>query len=187
MAYSIPEKEPETIVAGDRVRWKRTDLSDFPASEWTLTYYLRGSGAGHQYDIVADADGSDFEVDESPDDTASYQPGTYFVTAYVSQSGDRKHVWSGRIEVKANPVDITHPVDGRSHARRMVDAINATLENRATSDMQRYVFQAVGRSVDKIPLKELTDLLTYFENKVAQEDAANGVGKSGRILVRFSL
>ena len=36
--------EPEKLTAGVTWKWKKT-LSDYPASEWTLTYYLRKDGA----------------------------------------------------------------------------------------------------------------------------------------------
>ncbi len=36
--------EPEKLTSGVTWKWKKT-ISDYPASEWTLTYYLRKSGA----------------------------------------------------------------------------------------------------------------------------------------------
>ena len=32
--------EPEKLTSGVTWKWKKT-ISDYPASEWTLTYYLR--------------------------------------------------------------------------------------------------------------------------------------------------
>jgi len=37
---TIPTNEPSTIIAGDTWQWSRRDLSDYPASSWTLEYYL---------------------------------------------------------------------------------------------------------------------------------------------------
>ena len=36
--------EPEKLTSGVTWKWKKT-ISDYPASEWTLTYYLRKDGA----------------------------------------------------------------------------------------------------------------------------------------------
>ena len=36
--------EPEKLTSGVTWKWKKT-VSDYPASEWTLTYYLRKDGA----------------------------------------------------------------------------------------------------------------------------------------------
>jgi hypothetical protein len=36
--------EPGKLTSGVTWKWKKT-ISDYPASEWTLTYYLRKDGA----------------------------------------------------------------------------------------------------------------------------------------------
>ena len=36
--------EPEKLTVGVTWKWKKT-ISDYPASEWTLSYYLRKDGA----------------------------------------------------------------------------------------------------------------------------------------------
>ena len=44
MAAEPQDFEPEKLTAGVTWKWKKTH-SDYPASEWTLTYYLRKDGA----------------------------------------------------------------------------------------------------------------------------------------------
>jgi len=44
MAITIPETEPLEFYSGTTVKWKRTDLSDYPAPTWTLNYFLQKSG-----------------------------------------------------------------------------------------------------------------------------------------------
>lgn len=191
MAYTVPEIEPLRAYAGDRIQWKRTDLADFPASEWALTYYLRSDKAGGTIDIAATADADEFEVDVSTTDSASYTPGVYFWSAFVSKAGDRKLVAQGRLEILTNPSDVVMPTDGRSHARRTLDALQAVIERRATSDQQRYVWQAVGRSVDKMPIKDLLDFRNYYANLVAieedKEKISRGEATGRNVLVRFTL
>ena len=41
MAIIIPETEPLDFYSGETVKWKRTDLSDYPAPTWTLYYTLQ--------------------------------------------------------------------------------------------------------------------------------------------------
>lgn len=191
MAFTIPEIEPLIIVAGDRLQWKRTDLDDFPASTWTLTYYFRSNAPGGQIDIAATADGDNFEVDVTPDASALYTPGVYYWSAYVSQSGDRKLVGHGRLEITINPSDVTIPTDGRSHARRTLEALEAVIEKRATTDQQRYVLQAVGRSVDRMPIADVLKFRDYYVGLVRVEDQAasiaRGEGSGRNIFVRFNL
>ena len=40
MAITIPETEPLEFYLGETVKWKRTDLSDYPAPTWTLNYFI---------------------------------------------------------------------------------------------------------------------------------------------------
>jgi hypothetical protein len=44
------------VTAGVTWKWKKT-FSDYPASEWTLTYYLRKNGAtATSFNATADGD-----------------------------------------------------------------------------------------------------------------------------------
>jgi hypothetical protein len=61
------------------------------------------------------------------------------------------------------------------------------MKNRATHDQQRYVMQACGRSVDKVPIADLLKFRDYWLTQVlAEESAANG-GKGKNVLFRFNL
>lgn len=185
MAFIVPKTEPTQAIAGDRWQWSRT-FAEFPAGDWTLTYYLRGTGAGAQVDIAATSDGDDFSIDVPPDTTAGYVPGVYYWSAFVSQTGDRKLVGQGRIEVKQNPADITGPVDGRSQNRRIYDAICAVIEDRATTDHQQYVI--MGRSITRMPIDDLLKFRDYYAGLVNSEEATtSGSVNRKNILVRFNL
>ena len=56
MAITIPETEPLEFYSGETVKWKRTDLSDYPAPTWTLNYFLQKSGT--KIDFASAQDGS---------------------------------------------------------------------------------------------------------------------------------
>ena len=56
MAITIPETEPLEFYAGETVKWKRTDLSDYPAPTWILNYFLQKSGT--KIDFASSQDGS---------------------------------------------------------------------------------------------------------------------------------
>ena len=44
MAAESQSYEPEKLTAGMTWKWNKT-ISDYPATEWTLTYYLRINGS----------------------------------------------------------------------------------------------------------------------------------------------
>jgi len=51
----------------------------------------------------------------------------------------------------------------------MVETIRGILEGRASSDMESY--NIGGRSINKIPIQELADLLQRYEDKLKLEEA----------------
>ena len=66
--------EPEKLTSGVTWKWKKT-ISDYPASEWTLTYYLRKDGATAT-SFSAAADGDSYLVTVAAATTAAYAAGT---------------------------------------------------------------------------------------------------------------
>ena len=54
MAIIIPETEPLDFYSGETVKWKRTDLSDYPAPTWTLYYTLQKTGTRIQFNSSQD-------------------------------------------------------------------------------------------------------------------------------------
>lgn len=186
MAFQVPSTEPAEVSAGDRLQWTKT-LADFPPSEgWTLTYYLRANVPNGQIDLAAATSGTGYAVDVSPDTTAGYTPATYSWQAFVSKTGSRHQVGSGTLKVNPNFTEITEPYDGRSQARRILDAIDLVIEGRASSDVQRYVMQAVGRSVDKMTIADLLKFRDYWLTEVKKEEAmASGLYKKN-IFIRFT-
>ena len=70
--------EPEKLTSGVTWKWKKT-LSDYPASEWTLTYYLRKDGAtATSFSATAD---SDTLVTVAASTTSGYAAGVYDIIA----------------------------------------------------------------------------------------------------------
>ena len=77
MAITIPETEPLEFYSGTTVKWKRTDLSDYPAPTWTLNYFLQKSGT--KIDFASSQDGSTTGhlISLTPATTANYAVGLY--------------------------------------------------------------------------------------------------------------
>lgn len=143
--------EPGTITAGDSVSWTRT-LIDHPAPEWSLHYALFNAAANYSFDAVGG--GADHTVTLAAATTKPWEAGRYDWTAYVDNAaGDRSVVATGAVIVKPDPATGL-PYDARSHARKMLEAIEATIEKRATAQQLDLVRSAVGdRSGDLAPEK----------------------------------
>lgn len=131
MANTIPTTEPSQLRAGDTWAWRREDLGDYPASAWTLTYYFRSKTA--YFDVTATADGDAFSLTVAKATTASKGPGNYDWIAVVTSATERHEVDRGRVEVLPDYSEAA-ALDTRSFARKMLDAIEDALLNRASTD-----------------------------------------------------
>jgi len=186
MTAAIPSREPARLVVGDTWRWQRT-LDGYPASAWTLTYYVRGPNG--EFTIVAGADGDIHDVTVAKTTTSAYNAGAYSWTAVVDDGATQRFtVETGRlIELQLDPTKIGKGYDGRSHARRVLDAIEAVIEGRASKDQEEYSIE--GRSLKRTPLAELVKFRNRYVDLVRDEDAAarinSGLDGGGRIQVRF--
>lgn len=171
---TTPTTEPTELRAGDLWEWRREDLtSDYPASSWTLTYRFKNAAGG--FEVVAAADGDAFESSVAAATSAAIAAGVYAWQARASNGLLVHTVDTGETKVLPNlfATSASTASDQRTHARRTLEAIEAVIEGRATTDQQAY---AIGtRSLTRIPLPELLAFRDRYRMAVAREDQANGV------------
>jgi hypothetical protein len=185
--------EPTRIRAGDTWLWRREDLSDYPASSYTLKYRFKNEDGG--FEIVAQPDGDLFSVSVPFSTTGGFAAGSYSWQAVVEGVLGRFTVDSGTLVVDASLFsgDASTGVDTRSHARRALAAINAVIEKRATHVHEEYEIRlSEGGSWRRVKDTDWADLIkakAYYESLVASEqaseDAANGRPDKRRTFVRF--
>ena len=182
MATVIPTGEPLSLRIGNTWQWYR-DLSDYPASAWTLTYSLRN--AASKISFSASADGDRHLVSVAAATTAAYAAGIYSWIATVTDSTDRYEVGNGTITVAPN-LALDAVYDDRSHAKTVLDAIESVLEGRASTDAQTITHG--NRTPAKTPVAELLQLRSYYrreyEAELAAEKLAAGL-QTNRVQARF--
>jgi hypothetical protein len=179
----IPTFEPATIAAGDTAKWRR-ELPDYPASAgWTLTYTL--VRAAQRITFTASADGDLHLVNVAASTTTGWAAGSYTWRAQVSKAGEVYTVGTGTVLIRAN---FTTATDGRSHARKVLDAIEAVIEGRASSEVSYYMIG--GRQLRYMEPSELMGLRDRYRAEVAREEAAERVSRGlpdqRRVYVRFA-
>lgn len=186
--------EPAKIVAGDLVQWKRLasgitiPTGEVPkaSASWALTYSLVKSGV--RIAISASASGDDHLVSIPAATSAAYAAGVYAWQAYVTKSTERYLVDSGSIEVLANFAAATSGYDGRSHAAKVLDALKAKIESRATKDQEQMLVG--GQVVGQMPIHRLLEFYDRYKAEVANEQAAeriaNGLSTGRNVYVRFT-
>jgi hypothetical protein len=167
---------PPQIRAGDSVSW-RVRLPGYPAeSGWQLHYALRGPQG---IDIEAlEGEGGDYLVEVVAADSSGWQAGLYRWVAYVvGPAGQRLTKATGDLHIYPDLLALDGPEDMRSHARRMLDLIEAALEKRIPKDQQSYEID--GQRLDRIPIERLEALRIRYRREVAQE-SRRGNGPFGR-------
>lgn len=174
MAADIPTIEPAELRAGDTWKWTKS-LADYPASTpWTLKYRFKSAAGG--FEITASASGDDFSVNHAASSTAAYAAGTYDWVAWVEGGASEKYtVGTGVVEVLPDlrTGTATAALDVRSHARKVLDAIEAWIEGRDLG-VAEYEINVGGNSrrLKNIPMSDLIKLRNRYKAEVAAEDAA---------------
>lgn len=165
MAPTIPTSVPETIVAGDTVKFKRS-YADYPASEsWTAKLALRGVTTFA--DVEATVDGSEFlftipaTLSGSGNSTDELAAGTYHWDIFVEKAGERYTVERGTMGVLAN---LSAATTHQAHAEKMITILEAALSGRLTADIENYSIG--GRAVSKIPVKELKAMRAQYRHEL---------------------
>jgi hypothetical protein len=182
---TIPDTEPAILRVGDTWKWTRT-LDDYPAGTWTLKYRFKSAAGG--FEIVATASGTTHTITVAAATTAAFTAGAYTWTAWVEAGSEKFTVGDGSAELQPDyrAGTASTALDDRSHARKMLDAIEAWLEN---SDPGVAEYEIAGRKMRYIPTADLIKLRNKYTAEVQNETARNllakGLGGGRKIQFRI--
>jgi len=180
--------EPNELQLGDFWAWKKTDLSDdYPTASYSLSYEFNlvdGSTAAN-FTLTATESNDEYIIEAS--NTTSYTAGEYNWISYITRSSDsaRIKLSEGFTEIQQNYATTTSSV--RSHAKKVLDAIEAVIENRATMDQSS--MSIAGRSLSRLTVDELMTFRdrykTEYLKEVKQARIKNKKDSGNSIKVRF--
>ena len=181
---------PKQIRAGDKTTWIES-LYDYPATLYKLYFKLSGSA---QIPITASASGSDHIVTITKTISQNWAKGFYSYVGYVEEianTDNRTTLESGTIEILQNIVALTGTQEGRSFVRRMLEAIEATLENRATKEQKSLTAPGTAQpSLELLSHDELIRAYYKWKRAVADEERAEKIARGqdggGKYLFRFT-
>ena len=191
-AVNAPEGEPSEVVVGDFIQWKRSDLiADYPPAEYTATYIARITGGGASEIQILGTNynsGEAFLFTVSSTTSANFTPGYYHWQLEIVRNSDSNRIVVDRGAFTAI-VDLdVNGSDPRTHDEIMLTKIQALLEGRADGDVESYSIQ--GRSLTKIPIKELIEWERHYRQRVERykkkEDIKLGRKTDSTIKVRFT-
>lgn len=186
---NAPEGEPEEIVVGDFIQWKRSDIADdYPTSTgYTAEYVARITGGGSSEIKIPQAAGSTddyYLFTASSVTTSAFLPGKYHWQLEITQtsSGNRIVVDIGDFEFI--PDMDSNNADPRIHAEIMLTKIESLLQGKADSDVSNY--SIAGRSLTKMSFSELTDARDYYRQEIVkhENDALLKRGKRNGATIR---
>lgn len=170
---------PKSLIAGDT--WAFTlSFGDYPAPTWDATIYFENDA--QSFNAAASDSSTDHAFSIPFATTAGYKSGRYKYAVRVTDGTLSYVAAEGWLEVKPNPA-ATGNRDHRSWARRALDAVEATIEGRATDAQQSMTIR--DRSVSRYTLKELLDLRNTLREEVRSEEGQGG-GRGRTIGLRFS-
>jgi hypothetical protein len=187
---NAPEGEPEQVVVGDFIQWKRSDIvSDYPPSLYSAEYVARITGGGSNEIKLSSTEAEGYYLFTVPsDESASFLAGVYHWQLEITEtsSGNRLVVDTGDFTALVDLDD--NQADPRIHAERMIAKIETILEGKADSDVSNY--SIAGRSISKMTFDELTTARDKYRAELvshnAKERAKRGKSTGSTIKVRFS-
>jgi hypothetical protein len=174
------------LIAGDTYK-QNIYASEYDNTDgWEVVLKLVGpTGSPIPYSFTTTVvDATTYELRLGPEVTAAFGKGNYSYALVAMKdllpSGTDEHtIESGVLEVELR-ADLNFDTDLRTHARKVLDAINAVIEGRATKDQESYTI--AGRTLTRTPLRELLALQKTYEEKVMREEQ----GKlRNKLYVRF--
>ena len=185
---NYPSQVPVELQLGDFWAWKREDLSqDYPVAAYSLSYEfnLVDGATVANFTLTASESGDDYIIEESS--TTSYTKGNYNWVSYITRSSDsaRVKLEEGFVEIQDNYATTSASV--RSHAKIVLDAIEAVIENRATMDQSS--MSIAGRSLSRLSIDELLTFRDRYKaeylKEVKQLRIKNKRGSGNTIKVNF--
>jgi hypothetical protein len=177
----IPDVVPDHFPAGTTVKFTRT-LDDFqPSDGWGYTIYL--NGLTQKFSKAATVQSNIFQIEFSPADTASLIPGPFRYAERLVNDGSVDATLTGNtyditgdelvINIEPNVATSAAGVFNTFEEQQLA-VIEAVLAGRITSGIESY--QIAGRSVTKIPIKELMSLRGVLRSVIWRQNNPGQLG-----------
>jgi hypothetical protein len=126
---------------------------------------------------VADGDANVFTIAATT--TSGWAAGRYVLTEFVTNGSERYTLDSCDLQVLPDLASATTATDTRTHARKVLDAIEAWLESKAPT---AGAFEHAGIKIQNYPIADLLALRDRYRAEVRRETGGPG---AGRLLVRL--
>jgi len=173
---------PSSITAGTTLAFSLA-LTAYPAPGWSLTLILRGP---QSIDLASTPDGATHAFSADAATTGSWSPGDYWFSLRATDGTEVHELEDGTLTILPDLAAAAEGFDGRTHAERTLEAIEAVIEGRATKDQDSYRIN--NRELRRTSIEQLLKLRDVYRQEVRRLRAARkGRSTLGRqVLARFS-
>lgn len=178
---------PLEIAQGEMAVWKRS-LDEFSPDEWDAQYRIRGiAGTGAGFNVDGAEDEGDFLFEATAAQTATMSVTTYEWQLWVTNktaATETYQIEAGTFAVRRGfSAGTTTAVDTRSTAVQILEAIDAALLSRATSNQQEYEIStpAGSRKLKYLSVMDLKEARKMYAGIVARERMAERLRNGGSI------
>lgn len=189
MTPTVPTTEPTEFFQNTTVKWTKS-FADYPATTYTLKYYLLHTTPANNKTITAAASGTDFAITIPYATTATYTAGTYKWISVMETATEKFSIGEGEFIVKADPAGVA-TARVLTHNQTVLANINSVIEGTASTDVLNYTIGtgAGSRSLGRRTYAELLELKSEYEAKVKAEatkiEQSQGVYKPSTIRGSF--
>lgn len=173
---------PDSFTAGTTLAIT-VALTAYPAPEWSATLIIRGA---QSIDLDSQPDEKLHAFSAAPETTSAWVAGAYWYSLRVTSGTEVHEIETGTLNVAPDMADLPEGYDGRSHAVKVLEAIEAVIEGRASKDQDSYRIN--NRELRRTPISQLLKLRDVYRQEVRRARAARrGRDTLGRqVLARFS-
>ena len=174
------------ITAGETISYTQTFSGYDPAND-TLVFDCVTTSA--KVSITATDNGNGhFLIAAAYSVTDAWKPDFYNYQAHITTAaGVRKYVEQGSFEVKPRFADMSSGFNNNTHVKKTLDALEATIEGKASQDQLSY--SIAGRSLSRLSPSELLSWREKYKAEYARELSAAriaaGLGNPNKIRVRM--
>ncbi len=173
---------PDTVRLGDTLSVKFS-LADFPADDgWTATVYW--IGVLTDYSKATTASGSDHLLSLTPTETNDNLNVEQMQWNIQVVKGTDKYTPDNGTQDGLVNFSTAAAQDLRSSNQKVLDAIVATIENRASLDQQEYTIK--DRQLKRMTIEELLKFQSIYEARVASDKRKEKGQGTPLVKVRFN-
>lgn len=179
---TVPTTEPESIVAGSYVAWRRE--LDLDSTLYSVSYRLTPTAGGTPLTLTGTTidGGAVWSFHALSAVTGAWREGEYRWDIIVTRISDSEKALTETGVIRV----FVSTADRRTHAEVMLAKIESLLSGRADDDIDNYTIK--NRSISKMPVTDLIQWRDYYRAEIARTGGSSSAGgrpKNNTVRVRW--